>query len=316
MTQPPAAPLPHRSWPGTDLPLRGFVLMALLSLFWGVNWPIMKVGMEAIPVPVFRAVTLGVGGVAVLVIARVAGHSLRIPRRQWPLLLAASAFNITGWFLLAGYGVVLTESGRAAIIAYTMPVWSVVFAALVLGERFTWRRALALVLGMAAIAILLAGDFAAIGRAPLGPLLMALAAASWALGTVIQKKGAWEAPTFTVLGWQILLGGLPIFVLAALEDGAALAQAGLWPLLALLYNALVPFLFCYYAYFEIIRLFPVGIATIGTLFIPIIGVFSGMLLLGERPGAPEYAALLLVVAALAVPVVTRARRPRLPAGPH
>lgn len=313
---PSAQPRAYRCWPGTELPLRGFVLLALLTLFWGVNWPIMKVGMSTIPVFTFRGITLAAGGLALLLLARLRGDSLAVPRHQWRMLLAVALFNITLWFVLAGYGLVFTESGRAAIIAYTMPVWSVLFATLILGESFTWRRGLSLALGMGAVAILLAGDLAAIGRAPVGPILMAAAALSWALGTVLLKKVAWQASTFVVLGWQVLLGGIPIFAGAAFVDPGGSQPWGLWPTLALLYNVFVPFLFCYYAYFEVIRLFPVGVATIGTLFIPVIGVFSGIWLLGERPGTQEYAALLLVVAALAVPVLTRARRPRFPAGPH
>jgi drug/metabolite transporter (DMT)-like permease len=275
----------------------------------------MKLGMPAIPVLTFRGITLLAGGLAVLLFARLIGHSFVLPRRQWPMLLLSAFFNITLWFSLAGFGVTLTESGRAAIIAYTMPAWSVLFAKFLLGEPFTWRRALSLTLGMAAVAILLAGDLAALGRSPLGPALMAMAAASWALGTVIHKKVAWAAPTYVVLGWQVLIGGLPIYVAAPLVDAAAWQPVGLVPILALIYNIVVPFLFCYYAYLEVVRLFPVGVATIGTLFIPILGVFSGALVLGEAPGLPEFAALTLVVGALAVPVLTGARAVRPPVGP-
>ncbi|HLB06683.1 MAG TPA: DMT family transporter [Alphaproteobacteria bacterium] len=314
MTQ-PDAPTPVSLRPADRLPLRGFVLLALLSVFWGINWPIMKLGMPAIPVLTFRGATLLVGGLAVLVVARILGHSLGLPRRHWPMLLLSAFFNISVWFSLAGFGVTLTESGRAAIIAYTMPAWSVLFARLLLGEPFTWRRALSLGLGMAAVVILLAGDLAALGRSPLGPALIAIAAASWALGTVIHKKVAWGVPTYVVLGWQVLIGGLPIYVAAPLVDAAAWQPVGLVPILALVYNIIVPFLFCYYAYLEVVRLFPVGIATIGTLFIPILGVFSGALVLGEAPGAAEFAALALVVGALAVPVLTGARAARPPVGP-
>ena len=62
---------------------------------------------------------------------------------------------------------------------------------------------------------------------------------------------------------------------------------------------------CYYLYYEIVRVFPTGVATVGTLGIPMVGLFTGALALGEPLGWTEFTALGLVVAALALPVVTR-----------
>ena len=90
-------------------------------------------------------------------------------------------------------------------------------------------------------------------------------------------------------------------------DYEAVSFPSLWPLLSVLYNILVAFVFCYYAYYEVVRLFPVGIATIGMLATPVVGLFSGALLLGEALGWAEYSALALVVLALGIPVLARPR---------
>ena len=301
----PATTKPGRAL--TELPRRGFVLLVLLTVFWGINWPILKTGMPAIPVFTFRAICLFGGGLALLGLSRMLGHSLAVPRRQWPALLLAAVFNITIWHIATGYGVVLTEAGRSAIIAYTMPLWTVPLGFLVLHEALTWRRIVSLAFGMAGLAILMLTDEATTGGAPVGPLLMLAGALAWACGTVVMKKVAWTAPTTVLVGWQTLIGGIPILIGAALLDYSAVPFPGLWPVLALVYNVFIPFLFCYYAYYEIVRLFPVGVATIGTLAIPIVGLFSGALVLGESLGWPEYSALGLVVCALAVPVIARPR---------
>ena len=88
----------------------------------------------------------------------------------------------------------------------------------------------------------------------------------------------------------------------------------LWPLLSVLYNIFIGFVFCYYAYYEIVRLFPVGIATIGMLATPVVGLFSGALLLSEPLGWAEFSALALVVLALGIPVLTRPRHVRISTG--
>jgi len=82
---------------------------------------------------------------------------------------------------------------------------------------------------------------------------------------------------------------------------------GLWPILGLLYNIFIGAAFCLYAYFEVIRIFPVGIATIGVMIAPVIGVFSGAIVLGEPLGLAEFIALTLVLAAIALPVMARRR---------
>ena len=77
----------------------------------------------------------------------------------------AALFNLTGWNILAIYGVSMMDSGRAAILGYTMPVWSVLLAVWFLGERLTARRAAGVALGMAGMALLLSGEIRALQRA-------------------------------------------------------------------------------------------------------------------------------------------------------
>ena len=295
--------------PATVLPRYGFVLLVLLTLFWGANWPIIKIALEELPVLTFRAVCLAGGALVILLLSKAVGHSLVIPRRLWPVLALCALFNITSWHILTGYGVDLTSSGRAAIIAYTMPLWTAPLGFLVLREGVTWRRVFALTLGTAGLAILMVSEVGKLGQAPLGPLLMLGGAMAWAAGTVTQKKVDWGVPTTVLVGWQYLIGGLPIFVAAgAFVDYESVSFPSLWPLLSVLYNILIAFVFCYYAYYEVVRIFPVGIATVGTLATPVVGLFSGALLLGEKLGWAEYGALTLVVLGLGLPLLMRPSR--------
>ncbi len=285
----------------------------VLTLLWGINWPVMKVALSEIPVLTFRASCIFLAGLIVLGLHRALGRSIRVPRHQWKPFLISGLFNITCWHLLTGFGLVNTTSGRAAIIAYTMPVWAIPIAYVVLGDRPGWRRLLALALGIGGILVLVTADLRAIGAAPLGPLLMLAGAIAWACGAVAQKRVRWDASSWVLFGWQCLICGTPIFVAAGVFDGATLSVPSLWPLLALTYSVLAPFVICYYAYYEIVRIFPVGVATVGMLGVPIVALFSGAYMLGETLGVAEYAALGLVVGALALLVINRADWLRAPA---
>ena len=291
-------------WQRSNYPLRGLALLLAIGLFWGVNWPILKVSMEVIPVFTFRAIAVFGGSLCLFVVCRYLGYSLRIPLNHWlPLILVTVL--IFGFQVLSGYGVLNTGSGRAAVMAYTMPVWAIPLGALLLSERITWLKLLALLLGLGGMALLLFSDMGTLGSAPIGMILMLVTAVLWALATIVQKKVQWVVPTIVLVAWQSLMGSIPLAVGASFIDYNAITFPGWIPILGLLYNIFVATAFCFYAYFEVVRIFPVGVSTIGVMIAPVVGVFSGALILSEPLGILEFAALALVVAAIATPIMSR-----------
>ncbi len=300
--------------PPQVLPPLGFVLLAALALFWGGNWPTMKLALAEIEVWPFRSLCLIAGGSALLILSRLRGRSIRVPTREIPPMLICVVFNILGWHLFSGYGVSMIEAGRASIIAFTMPVWATVFSRFVLGEALTGAKLLGLALGIAGLAVLIGPDLRSLGAAPLGAALMLGAAISWAIGTVTMKRFLWTIPVATLAGWQLLIGAVPI-TLGALAFGEYpdLTALSTPALVSLIYVLTVPMVFCHWAWFTVVRIFPAAIAAIGTLAIPIVGVFSSGLVLGEPIGVRELTALALVCAALAVvlvlPALNRVRAP-------
>ena len=279
-------------------------MLLAIGLFWGVNWPILKVSMEVIPVFTFRAIAVFGGSLCLFVVCRYLGYSLRIPLNHWlPLILVTVL--IFGFQVLSGYGVLNTGSGRAAVMAYTMPVWAIPLGALLLSERITWLKLLALLLGLGGMALLLFSDMGTLGSAPIGMILMLVTAVLWALATIVQKKVQWVVPTIVLVAWQSLMGSIPLAVGASFIDYNSITFPGWIPILGLLYNIFVATAFCFYAYFEVVRIFPVGVSTIGVMIAPVVGVFSGALILSEPLGILEFAALALVVAAIATPIMSR-----------
>jgi drug/metabolite transporter (DMT)-like permease len=285
------------------LPQRLWWLLAALTIAWGFNWTAMKVALTEVPPWTFRTLCLGLGSGVLFALLKAGGHSLAVPKGQWPRLWALAFFNITFWNVLVAFGLTLIPSGRAAILAYTMPVWAVPLSMWVLGERPTRRKLLGLVLGMAGLALLTGDVFASPGT-----LLLLGAAISWAIGTVLQKRFPMSMPNGAYTAWIMLLGGVPIFACAAaFDDPAALRAIGVWPALGVLYNVLVAFAFAHWAWIKIATSVPVSVFSISMLIIPVVGVLSGMLFLGERPSWTEYAALVLILCALATVIRPQTR---------
>ncbi len=277
------------------------VLVVLLALGWGGNWPVMKVVLAEMRPLHFRVLCLAVGAAGLFAIARANRLPIRVPPGAWPRLIVITLFNVAAWNVLAVYGVTFMESGRAAILAYTFPVWGVLLGVWVLREPVTGSRLVGVVLGLLRMLVLLGGEIQAVGRSPTGALLLIASAISWAVSTAVMKRWPVDLPTTSFTGWQMLLALAPIFSGALLfEDGSFSPLAlSTWPFWGLVYNALVSSIFCNWAWIKIATHAPISISSLSTLMIPIVGVFSGMLLLGERPQWSDLAALVLVVAALA-----------------
>ncbi|MEM1201064.1 MAG: DMT family transporter [Pseudomonadota bacterium] len=289
------------------LPAAGFFLLAGVTLFWGANWPGMKIALAELPVWWFRSMSVGAGALGLLVIARLSHGTLRVPLREMVPLAVCAIFAIMGWHVFAAYGVSMMPAGRASIIAFTMPVWASIFGSFLIGEPFTKPKVIGLMLGLGGLAVLMGEDLVVLGAAPVGGLFMLMAAISWGFGTVLFKRQAWSAPVATIVGWQLLTAFVPITVVALLTepvpDLTALSAKTWW---ALAYLFALPMVFCQWAYFKVVTIFPAAIAAMGTLAVPIVGVYSSALILGEPVGWQELTALVLICSALASVLVVPA----------
>jgi drug/metabolite transporter (DMT)-like permease len=282
------------------LPARLWWLLAGLTLAWGFNWTAMKVALAEVPPWTFRAICLGLGAGVLFLVLHLGGQKLVLPRGQWVRLSMLAFLNITAWNMLVAFGLTMIPSGRASILAYTMPVLAIPLSIWLLHERLTLSKAVGLVLGVAGLALLIGEGLVGVGAAPLGSLLVLGAAASWALGAVLQKKYPVSLPTGSYTGWIMLLGGLPVFLGALLlEDLRGLAHVGALAMLGTAYNVLIAFAFAHWAWIKLATSVPVSVFSLSILIVPVVGVFSGMIFLGERPTWSEYAALVLVLGALA-----------------
>ncbi len=299
----------------SSIALKPLLLLASLSLFWGLNWPGMKIILAELPVWWFRAMCLVAGGCILMGVSALSGNRCRLHRDEFGPVALCGTFAILGWMVFSAYGVSLMPAGRASIIAFTMPLWATLIAAAVLGENITTVKVIGLALGLLGLGVLIGPDLIILQRAPVGAFFMLLAAISWALGTVLLKKIRWRLPTLTNIAWQLLFCAVPVALVASLAeplpDMTVLSGKAV---IALVYLFLFPMSYCQWAYFKVVGLLPASIAAIGTLMVPVIGVYSSHLILDERVGAAELLALLLVLSALAlvllVPAWLNSRRGR------
>jgi drug/metabolite transporter (DMT)-like permease len=112
------------------------------------------------------------------------------------------------------------------------------------------------------------------------------------------KRWPVRMPATAFTAWQFSLGGVPMLVGALLFNADSLHAVSIPALAGLAYNIFIAFIFCHWAWVRLIAVAPAGLASLSILGVAPVGVFSGMLVLGESPHWQDYAALLLVMSAL------------------
>ena len=110
-------------------------------MFWGVNFPSIKIAVAEFPVWTFRVICVTSGATAMLSIGKfILGHSPFVAKGERKKAALAGLCNIGGFQVCVAFGLMVVDAGRGTIIAYTMPLWATIFAIIFLGERVTLAR--------------------------------------------------------------------------------------------------------------------------------------------------------------------------------
>lgn len=284
----------------TPIPRRALVLLVVLTLVWGTNWPLFPYAVREVSVWTFRAVSVFVAGVALLAVARARGQSLVIAREYWPTIIIATFLYLVLWNICSTYSAILIPSGQAAVLGFTMPLWSALITWAVLGQRLNGRLVLAVLLGGVAVVLLMVPSFAAYAQAPLGLALGLVAGAGWAIGTLILKRRQVAVPALVLTGWQLLIAAVPTSIGAlALGDGQWFMPS--WTSIAVItYIALVPMSIGNASWFAIVGLLPANVAGLSAIMVPVVAMVSGAIVHGEPLGPMQWLAIVCCVSALSL----------------
>lgn len=287
---------------------RQWVVLVLLTIVWGINWPIMKAGVTGFPPLTFRMLCLWLG-TPVLGLALLAMRvPFRIPRAHWRELLVLSVFNMFFWHALIIIAVQSLSSGRSAILGYTMPIFSAVLGALFFGNRLASRAWAGVAAAALGVVLLLWHEVTHLSGRPLGVLLALVAASTWALGTQLLRRTKMPVPTLTISFWMTALTTVVMTVLALLFEQGRWGAPSTTTWGAIAFNAVLVFGFAHAAWFYLARSLPPVASTLSVMLIPVVGVFSGALALGEVLHWQDWAAVALMVASIAA-VLWPARAP-------
>jgi drug/metabolite transporter (DMT)-like permease len=278
---------------------RQLIDLTLLTLMWGLNWPVMKLSLRELEPLHFRALTMLLGALALGLYFRSRGVRL-LPRgaREWRDVVVLGLPNILGWHGLSIVGLTQLPAGRAAILGYTMPVWTVLLGVLFYRERLTARLLLAVAAVLAGITLLLWKELAHLAGRPVGIVWMQGAAFCWALGTLWMRRAHLTLPPQSLVVWMMALSGVVMALLAG-----TLESAQQWHLSAVVWGTLVWAVLINYGasqviWFDMARALPPSTSAMSVMAVPMIGILSAPLIVGEWPSWQDLAAMLCVVVAI------------------
>ena len=273
--------------------------LVALTLMWGINWPMMKYSLRELSPLYFRALTMTGGAIWLYSYYRARGLRMTPQGTEWRSVVALGLPNMLGWHTFAILGVKELASGRAAILGFTMPIWTVLLSVLVLGERLTRRVGFAVVAVAIAIGLLTFNELTALSGRPLGIVWMELAALSWATGTLLMRRAKLTLPIETLTVWMMILTSACLWLIAFFNEPWPTWQfsALMWG--SLTYGMLINYGFAQTIWSGLARHLPPATSAMSIMAVPLVGTLSATLIVGERPTWQDMAAMLCVMAAIA-----------------
>lgn len=273
--------------------------LVLLTLIWGINWPIMKMGVTDYPPLTFRMLSMWLG----LPVLALGLHALKVPfavpRAHWRELFVLAVANMFIWHPLIIVAVKMLSSGRAAILGYSMPIFSALLGALIFGQHLVPRAWIGVAAAALGVMLLLWHELTQLAGHPLGVLYALFAALTWALGTHLLRRTTVPVPTLTLSFWMTAMTTLLMTGLAVLFESAQWKAPSAVTWGSILYNAVLIFGFAHAVWFYLARSLPPVASTLSVMMIPVLGVFTGAWLLGEVLHWQDWAAVVLMVLAIA-----------------
>jgi len=282
-----------------SLTTRQWLVLALLTVVWGLNWPIMKLGVTGFPPLTFRFICLLIGTPVLGLGLWAMKVPFRIPRLYWRELLVLAIFNMFIWHALIILAVQYLSSGRSAILGYTMPIFSALIGAWVFKNQLAqraWGGVAAAALG---VVLLLWHELSNLSGKPIGVVLALIAASTWALGTQLLRRTSIPLPTLTLSFWMTAMTTVVMGILSFAFEFERWQEPSPTHWVSILYNAVLVFGFAHAAWFYLARSLPPVASTLSVMMIPILGVFSGAWALNETLHWQDWAAMGLMVVSIA-----------------
>ena len=303
--------------------------LLLTALLWGGNFAAIKILLRDLE-PLDAVFIRGAGAAFFFSLALLAtGHPrLRMSRADWGRLVAIGVIGVTILNLAVVFGQSMLPASLASLIVTSNPVFTAIISRIALGEPLTPRKLAGI--GLAFIGLVIVLSWGGVGSEGFGidrlqgVFVLLIAPFSWAVYTVLSKPLLARHASVHVAAYSTMIGALGFLPIPFLRSGtiARIEAMSLQGWQATLFVTLISFVFAYILWYRGLRVLTASQAAVYIYLVPVFGLLSAWLVLGEQPtiflllgGAVILAGVILTNSGgrhrpVAKPV---ARRPDLPA---
>ncbi|MGH8872926.1 MAG: DMT family transporter [Acidimicrobiia bacterium] len=279
-----------------------YLLLATVVMVLGLNWPVMAKGIQSIT-PIWMGVFRVTGGLAVAITIGLASGNLAVPpRRDLPIIGSLAVFRLTAVFVLVFTALQLVPPGRSSVVVWTTSLWTVPIAAMFLGERMSGRRWVGLALGISGVVVLFEPwgfDWAQPGVA-VGHGLLILAAIVNASTAVHIRGHRWTITPLEAIPWQLMGAAIILVVLGLVFDGPPVIDWTPQLVWIVIYQGILATGVAFWAQIVILRNLAAVSTNLTLMAVPVVGVASSAILLGEVVTTTLAIGLLLVILGVAL----------------
>ena len=271
--------------------------LLILSITWGYTWVLAKQALTYAPPFAFAAERCVGGALALLLALKLMGRPLKLVA-PGPTL-AIGLFQITGFMALSTWALVEGGAGKTAVLIFTMPLWTLLLAWPILGERILGTQWLAAASTLTGLLLII--EPWNMHTSLLSKFLGVTAALCWAIGTVLVKRLRSRQPVdlLSLSTWQMLIGAVPLILLAVViperpTDWSA-AYIGILAFISVISTAMG-----WWLWITLLDRVPAWEASLSVLGTPVVAIVSSRLMMGEEFKLSEATGILLIGTGLAL----------------
>jgi drug/metabolite transporter (DMT)-like permease len=285
-------PIPSRS----SSQKAAILSLIVLVLIWGYNWVVVKVALRYSSSSDFAALRILVGLMGLLVVF-ISSRKPLLPRKELFGIILTGLLQTGGFYVFSTWALVSGAVGKTVVLNYAMPFWVLLLAWFALGERLQRTQWIGVVSALAGLLfIFMPFRFT---KGLFSEVLALLSGFSWAAGIVVAKRlqQRTELDLLSFTTWQMIFGSIPLFLCAFLIPSPPVRWTATF-IATLAYSGILGGAVAWSLWFFALSRLPAGVASLGTLATPVVGVLAAWIQLGETPTFLEAVGMMLIIGAL------------------
>lgn len=267
---------------------------AILVMFlWAICFPLIRIGLADSPPMIFAALRAVLSGVVLLIAANCLRRPAIVGRAHWSgivlIALTATSLGFFGMF----YGGGLVSPGLATVIANIQPLIAAALAWWFLGEQLGMLQKIGLFTGFIGVVLIGLPGISGTSSQLFGIVLILFGAVGIAVSNVVLKRLAGKVDILRAMGWQLIIGALPLAMWAVTMENMYTVQWSLRFILNLFVLSVLGTSAAFVLWFSLLRRASLSQLNVFTFLTPIFGLLIGVIWFAEKLNGLTYAGIIL-----------------------